>query len=105
LIHNWTQPEFVEFVERIENEVEKLDLQEGSEAWTRAEEASNFPSLASMPPQLIETRVSFADVQVQLATRTEFLAQYDGVGSNESVSVFSVCRAGTVPPSVRCGKD
>jgi len=38
LIHNWTQPEFVEFVERIEREVEKLDLQEGSEAWSRAEE-------------------------------------------------------------------
>ncbi|GAA5835702.1 hypothetical protein JCM5353_000160 [Sporobolomyces roseus] len=42
LIHNWTQPEFVEFVERIEIEVGALGLQEGSEAWTRAEEMFKY---------------------------------------------------------------
>lgn len=34
--------EFVGFVERIEKEVEKLDLQEGTEAWSRCEEVSCF---------------------------------------------------------------
>jgi len=51
LIHNWTQPEFVEFVERIEIEVEALRLQEGSEAWTRAEEVR-----ICFPAQCVKTR-------------------------------------------------
>ncbi|GAA6061958.1 hypothetical protein JCM10212_002000 [Sporobolomyces blumeae] len=42
LVHNWTQPEFVEFVERIEREVEKFQLQEGTEAWQRCEEMFKY---------------------------------------------------------------
>lgn len=38
LINNWTMEEFVEFVDRIEKEVDKLDLQEGTEIWQRCEE-------------------------------------------------------------------
>ncbi|GAA5982730.1 hypothetical protein JCM5350_006229 [Sporobolomyces pararoseus] len=42
LINNWTMEEFVGFVERIEKEVEKLDLQEGTEAWSRCEEMFKY---------------------------------------------------------------
>jgi hypothetical protein len=49
LIENWTMPEFVQFVDRIEKEVEKLDLKEGSEAWDRCEEVSFSSSILADP--------------------------------------------------------
>ncbi|GAA5857981.1 hypothetical protein JCM1840_000992 [Sporobolomyces johnsonii] len=42
LIHNWTQDEFADFVHRIEVEVEKLGLKEGTEAWERCEEIFKY---------------------------------------------------------------
>ncbi|GAA5893843.1 uncharacterized protein JCM6883_003653 [Sporobolomyces salmoneus] len=42
LINNWTMEEFVQFVERIEKEVERLDLKEGTEAWERCEEIFKY---------------------------------------------------------------
>ncbi|GAA6034019.1 hypothetical protein JCM8097_000652 [Rhodosporidiobolus ruineniae] len=42
LIDNWTNAEFKEFVERIEREVEKLELKEGSEVWERCEEIFKY---------------------------------------------------------------
>ncbi|GAA5925350.1 uncharacterized protein JCM15063_005002 [Sporobolomyces koalae] len=42
LITNWTMDEFVGFVERIEREVEALNLEEGTEAWERCEEMFKY---------------------------------------------------------------
>ncbi|GAA5864503.1 hypothetical protein JCM8547_005564 [Rhodosporidiobolus lusitaniae] len=42
LIDNWTNDEFAEFVDRIEKEVEKLELKEGSEEWERCEEVFKY---------------------------------------------------------------
>lgn len=42
LIDNWTMPEFVHFVERIESEVDKLNLEEGTEAWSGCEEMFKY---------------------------------------------------------------
>ncbi|CEQ39483.1 SPOSA6832_01003, partial [Sporobolomyces salmonicolor] len=56
LIHNWTQDEFAEFVHRIEVEVDKLDLKEGTAAWEKCEEVRRaarpvfrFSHLRSVP--------------------------------------------------------
>ncbi|GAA5843988.1 hypothetical protein JCM3766R1_004035 [Sporobolomyces carnicolor] len=42
LIRNWTMPEFVDFVARIEREVDKLQLEPGTEAWQRCEEMFKY---------------------------------------------------------------
>ncbi|GAA5909691.1 hypothetical protein JCM6882_008465 [Rhodosporidiobolus microsporus] len=42
LIGNWTNAEFAEFVERIEVELNKLELKEGSEVWERCEEVFKY---------------------------------------------------------------
>ncbi|GAA5820316.1 hypothetical protein JCM11251_005570 [Rhodosporidiobolus azoricus] len=42
LIDNWTNSEFADFVNRIKVEMDKLDLQEGSEAWERCEEIFKY---------------------------------------------------------------
>ncbi|GAA5983146.1 hypothetical protein JCM10908_000172 [Rhodotorula pacifica] len=42
LIDNWTNEEFDEFVRECEREVDKLELQEGTEAWDRAEEIFKY---------------------------------------------------------------
>lgn len=38
LIDNWTNAEFVDFVNKCQQQVDLLDLQEGSDAWARCEE-------------------------------------------------------------------
>lgn len=38
LIDNWTNAEFVDFVNNCQQQVDLLDLQEGSDAWARCEE-------------------------------------------------------------------
>ncbi|GAA6022332.1 hypothetical protein JCM11491_005266 [Sporobolomyces phaffii] len=42
LVENWTTPEFVAFVDRIESEVENLGLREGTDAWDRCEEMFKY---------------------------------------------------------------
>ncbi|BGP55546.1 hypothetical protein JCM8202_001650 [Rhodotorula sphaerocarpa] len=42
LVANWTNDEFGEFVAECEREVDKLDLQEGTEQWERAEEIFKY---------------------------------------------------------------
>ncbi|GJN90641.1 hypothetical protein Rhopal_003653-T1 [Rhodotorula paludigena] len=42
LIDNWTNEEFAEFVKRCEEAVEGLQLREGTEEWTRAEEMFKY---------------------------------------------------------------
>ncbi|GAA5984707.1 hypothetical protein JCM11641_002158 [Rhodosporidiobolus odoratus] len=42
LIDNWTNQEFVDFNDNIEKELDKLDIQEGTEKWERCEEMFKY---------------------------------------------------------------
>jgi len=65
LISNWTMEEFVGFVERIEAEVEKLNLRQGTEAWDRCEEVKSYIlDFARMQFCEADNVLTPADVQV-----------------------------------------
>lgn len=50
LIDNWTNAEFAEFVAKCEEAVEKLQLEEGTPEWDRAEEVRSQSLFAAVPP-------------------------------------------------------